>query len=84
MQATGSLDALVAFNGLRDAGARSQDYIKEVARVLKPGAPFIFFDRGAPPNYWFLTEVSQTASAVSPELYAIEITFPICLSFSEY
>ncbi len=48
MQATGSLDALVAFNGLRDAGTRSQDYIKEVARVLKPGAPFIFFDRGAP------------------------------------
>ena len=48
MQATGSLDALVAFNGLGDAGAHSQDYIKEVARVLKPGAPFIFFDRGAP------------------------------------
>lgn len=45
MQATGSLDAVVAFDGLASVGDQAPQYFAEVARVLKPGAPFIFFDR---------------------------------------
>ena len=44
-QATASVDAVVAFGGLADAGGRAKEYLTEVARVLRPGAPFIFFDR---------------------------------------
>jgi len=44
-QATGSLDAVVAFDGLASVGDQAPQYFAEVARVLKPGAPFIFFDR---------------------------------------
>ena len=46
-QGTGSVDAVVAFNGLASAGTKTQQYFAEVARVLKPGAPFVFIDRGA-------------------------------------
>lgn len=44
-QGTGSVDAVVAFNALKDVGPEAPQYLAEVARVLKPGAPFIFFDR---------------------------------------
>jgi SAM-dependent methyltransferase len=46
LQGTGSVDAVVAFNGLASAGANAQRYFAEVARILKPGAPFVFIDRG--------------------------------------
>lgn len=47
-QGTGSVDAVVAFNGLASAGDGAQQYLSEVARVLKPGAPLVFIDRGEP------------------------------------
>ncbi len=47
MQGTGSLDAVVAFNALASVGdAGAAQYLAEVARVLKPGAPLVFIDRG--------------------------------------
>jgi SAM-dependent methyltransferase len=46
LQGTGSIDAVVAFNGLASAGADARKYFAEVARILKPGAPFVFIDRG--------------------------------------
>lgn len=44
-QGTGTLDAVVAFNALKDVGSEAEQYLAEVTRVLKPGGPFIFFDR---------------------------------------
>jgi ubiquinone/menaquinone biosynthesis C-methylase UbiE len=48
MQAGSSVDAIVCLDRLRGvpAGGARAGFLAEVVRVLKPGAPFIFVERG--------------------------------------
>lgn len=41
------MDAVIGYYTL---GAGGRGYLQEVARVLKPGCPFVFIDRGLPPG----------------------------------
>lgn len=50
LQRDSSVDAVVSFgaiDALGGDGSAVERFAAEVARVLKPGAPFVFFERGA-------------------------------------
>jgi len=71
-QADSSVDAVIGYGCLRAGGRR---YLEEVARVLRPGRPFIFIDRVKAEGWQSVTQPLLGGGGLKPELSDLEGLF---------
>lgn len=79
-QADNSADAVIGYGCLRTGGRR---YLEEVARVLRPGCPFIFVDRVKGEGWQGVTQPFLGGGGPKLELSDLEALFEVVDQFDD-